>query len=445
MKHSISNFTLLLCSLTSLLSGATSQPASAQSTAPTLVSINNSGTGGANYGVNIGASISSSGRFVVFTSRSTDITTDRSLDTSGATLFVRDLQTQLTKPVDVSYNGTRTNGFSTDSGISTDGRYIVFSSSANNLVPNDNNGQPDIFVRDMATGTTRDLCVNSNGSQLNGSSTAPFISADGSTVVFRTAATNWTSNDKNWVNSDVLKCSINGGGFSAIDIYQNNQPSMDGAMPTSISSNGAYVCFNWPTGMTTCSAFLSGPGGTTLVSRSAIYTTTVTPASGYSVGARVSDDGSYVSFVSTADDLAPAGSYPPPGGAPQIFLKDMSSGSVTLVSRAVGGVAANGSSYGPSMSADGRYIVFYSSASNLVPNDINNQGDIFVYDVRSPSTSYMKSIYLGPNGDSDANGDPMQPRPLISGDGAFIAFPTSAGLIAIDRNGAVDEYTVPRP
>ncbi len=97
------------------------------------------------------------------------------------------------------------------------------------------------------------------------------------------------------------------------------------------------------------------------------------------------------------------------------------------------------------MSADGRYIVFYSSASNLVPNDTNNQGDIFVYDMQSLSTSYMKSIYLGPNGDSDANGDPMQPRPLISGDGAFVAFPTSASLIAIDRNGAVDEYAIPRP
>ncbi len=319
MKHSIPNFTLLLCSLALLLSGASSQSASAQSTTPTLVSINNSGAGSANYGVDIGASISNSGRFVVFISRSTDITTGRSLDASGATLFARDLQTQVTKPVDVSYDGTRTNGSCTDSSISADGRYIVFSSSASNLAPNDTNGQPDIFVRDMAAGTTRNLCVNSDGSQLNGRSTTPFISADGSTAVFRTTATNWTSNDKNWVNSDVLKCGINGGGFSAVDIYQDNQPSMDGAMPTSISSNGAYVCFNWPTGMTTVSAFLSGPGGTTLVSRSAIYTTTVTPASGYSVGARVSDDGRYVSFVSTADDLAPSGSYPPPEERPKYF------------------------------------------------------------------------------------------------------------------------------
>jgi Tol biopolymer transport system component len=92
----------------------------------------------------------------------------------------------------VSSNGTQGNGGSGKYGvgISADGRYVVFQSDASNLVPDDTNGHTDIFVRDRLTGTTKRVSVSSSGMQGDGNSSSPTISADGRLVLFSSQASN---------------------------------------------------------------------------------------------------------------------------------------------------------------------------------------------------------------------------------------------------------------
>src|SRR5690242_12285413 len=97
--------------------------------------------------------------------------------------------------VSVAAGGGDTNANSNWPSASADGRYVAFSSWADNLVPNDTNDNPDIFVRDLQTGTTRLVSVASDGTQANGPSFTPSISADGDVIAFRSDATNLVSND----------------------------------------------------------------------------------------------------------------------------------------------------------------------------------------------------------------------------------------------------------
>ena len=445
MKSNFLKITLQLCSLVLFVFCAFNRVASAQSATPTLVTVNSTGTGGGNNNVGFNAAVSRNGRYVVFTASSNMFTPNP----SGATVFVRDLQAGITTPVDVSYNGTVTNNWADYPSISADGRYVAFSSYASNLVPNDTNGQPDVFVRDMTAKTTRNICVTTSGAQFNRDSTSPLISGDGSRIVFRTSATNWTTNDSNGIISDVLACSVNGGGFTNLSVYSGSQPSSDGTIPTSISYNGAYVTITSPAsnlcdrdGNGRNDVFLSGSGALTLVSQSRLGSTSSTP-SGDSWEGSVSDDGRYVCFASIANDVRTTTPYPSSSNI-NVFLEDMTNSSTLLLSKATSNVAANGSSSHATMSGNGRYVIFYSGASNLVPNDINNQADLFVYDAQAPSTTYMKTIYLGKDGDH-YYGDSLQTYPRISADGTLVAFPSSAQLNAIPTNNWVNEYAILRP
>jgi len=141
-------------------------------------------------------SISADGRYVAF---GTDATNLVSGDTNGAEdILVRDRVNGTTERVSVDSSGTQGNGLSQDPSISADGRYVAFGSSANNLVSGDTNGQ-DVFVRDRQNGTTERVNVDSSGAQGNDLGWVPSISADGHFVVFQSEATNLVSGDTNSV------------------------------------------------------------------------------------------------------------------------------------------------------------------------------------------------------------------------------------------------------
>src|SRR6187551_461121 len=97
--------------------------------------------------------------------------------------------------VSVAAGGGDTSSNSNWPSASADGRYVAFSSWADNLVPDDANDNSDIFVRDLQTGTTRLVSLASDGTQANGSSFTPSISADGNVIAFRSDATNLVAND----------------------------------------------------------------------------------------------------------------------------------------------------------------------------------------------------------------------------------------------------------
>jgi hypothetical protein len=134
------------------------------------------------------SSISGDGRYIAFVSPSSELVND---DTNGyEDIFVYDRQTNKTSRISISSDGTQANSYSYSPSISTDGRYIGFYSGADNLVVNDTNAQPDVFVHDQETGETERISIASNGDQANGGSVYPSLSGDGRYVAFMSAASN---------------------------------------------------------------------------------------------------------------------------------------------------------------------------------------------------------------------------------------------------------------
>ncbi len=186
---------------------------------PTLVSVNQSGTGSGNGDSNItDVCVSADGRFVAFASNAPDLVP---VDANGTwDVFVRDLQTGTTTLVSV--NATGTGSGNEQSGvtgslsiptyaISGDGRFVSFSSEASDLAANDTNGLEDIFVRDLQAGTTSLVTISAAGTASgNGASIFSSITLDGSTVSFRSNANDLVANDTNGT-TDVFVRRLNTG------------------------------------------------------------------------------------------------------------------------------------------------------------------------------------------------------------------------------------------
>jgi Tol biopolymer transport system component len=168
-------------------------------------------------------------------------------------------------------------------------------------------------------------------------------------------------------------------------------------------------------------------GTTTLVSKSSAGVI----SNGNSFSPFISADGRYVAFQSDGTSLV-SGDI---NGQPDIFVRDRQTGTTTLVSKSSAGVQADVFSYGPSLSADGRYVVFFSGATNLVPGDTNNVYDVFVRD-RQTGTTYRVSLSsAGAQGASDSS------YPSISPDGRYVAFESlSSTLVTGDTNAKSDIF-----
>ena len=163
----------------------------------TLISVNLTGTNGGN-GDSLPASLSTDGRYVLFESSASDLVAD---DTNGVSdVFVRDLIGGTTIPVSVSTNGDLGNGASRSAVMTPDGRYVAFVSAANNLVPDDTNHITDVFLRDLHLGTTVLVSMGANSGPAgtaHGSSEAPEVTPDGRYVAFYSTATNLVSGATN--------------------------------------------------------------------------------------------------------------------------------------------------------------------------------------------------------------------------------------------------------
>ena len=147
------------------------------------------------FGFGLGPAISTHGRIVAFASSITDLVPG---DTNGATdVFVLDRQAGATSRVSVGPRGVQADGNSFDVAIAPGGRHVAFASEATNLVPGDTNGEQDIFVRDRPAGRTIRVSVATDGSQANGLSEGPAVSAGARFVAFASFATNLVPGDTN--------------------------------------------------------------------------------------------------------------------------------------------------------------------------------------------------------------------------------------------------------
>ncbi len=152
-----------------------------------LISANYAGTGGGNADSSA-AGISTNGQFMLFESSAGDLVAN---DTNGVTdVFVRDVVNNTNILVSVATTGFSGNGESRSSAMTPDGRYVAFVSAATNLVAGDTNKIPDVFVRDLQAGTTVLVSVGASSSSITSSSESPVITPDGRYVAFYSTATN---------------------------------------------------------------------------------------------------------------------------------------------------------------------------------------------------------------------------------------------------------------
>ena len=360
------------------------------------------------------ASISNDGRYVAFQSMASNLVpgdTNIRMD-----IFVHDRQTAVTTRVSVANNGAEGNGHSALPSISGDGRYVAFQSDANNLVPGDTNVRTDVFVRDRIGGTTIRVSVASDGTQGNGASNSPAISADGHYVTFTSHSDNLVLCDTNNAQDVFLhdrlsavttRVSVGTGGDEA-----DNSSSLP-----AINANGRYVVFasratNLVPGDTNGVQDIFVRDTTMATTSRVSVATSGTQANGQSSLPTISADGVFVAFASAADNLVTGDT----NTHQDIFVRNRLSGETTRVNVASGGVQANKVSDKPAISADGRHIAFVSYANNLVPDDTNEIEDIFVHDRVRGETTRASLAHDG----SQAND--VSSNPAISADGRFVAF-----------------------
>jgi Tol biopolymer transport system component len=391
------------------------------------VSVDSSGAQGNGDSGLWGISISAGGRYVGFESTAWNLVR---WDMNGmGDVFVHDRQSGATELVSVDSTGRQGNKSSSDPSISADGRYVAFESRASTLVHEDPNDDWDIFVHDRWSGTTESVSVASDGMPAGGSF-KPSISADGRYVAFWSQATNLVSGDTN-DTPDVFVRDRQSGTTERVSVASDGTQADRYSLVPSISGDGRYVAF-----YSDASNLVGGDpnftwdvfvhdrwsGTTELVS----VALDGTPA-GAGFDPSISADGRYVAFESNASNLVGGDT----NGDADIFVRDRQSGTTERVSVDSGGAQGNHESKNSSISADGRYVVFYSDATNLVGGDTNGKADVFVHD-RQGSTTERMSV---DSGGAQGNNESGFFGAVISADGRCVAFESIAtNLVVGDTN-----------
>jgi len=204
----------------------------------TLVSLNTDGTQG--NGGSVSPSISADGRYVAFVSFASDLVAG---DTNGTwDVFVRDTQTGTTTLVSMNTDGTSGSKSSNNPSISSDGRYVAFTSNASDLVAGDTNGLTDVFVRELQAGTTTLISLNTAGTSGNSDSYEPTISADGRYIAFSSSASDLVVGDNNG-SGHIFVRDLQAGTTILVSKRTDNTPAVGMSYSPSISADGRYVAF----------------------------------------------------------------------------------------------------------------------------------------------------------------------------------------------------------
>jgi Tol biopolymer transport system component len=367
-------------------------------------SVAGDGTEGNSY-VGSEHAISADGRYVVFSSMAWNMVPG-DVQYGHQDIFLHDNQTRATERISVSSAGQPCNEdayYGVD--ISADGRHVVFATKASNLVSGDTNGVWDIFLRDRTAGSTIRISNPTAGGQSNGNSWQPQISDDGQVIVYASEATNLVLNDTN----------------NRMDIFAYNRVSGQ-TERVSVSSSGEQ-----------------GNAAADLA-----------PA--------VSADGRFVAFTSEATNLVTgdANAFCDMNGdgtfgenCPDVFVRDRTNGTTERVSVSGSEIEGNDASVSPVISGDGRYVAFYSAASNLVSNDTNSCQswyhpstpgpcpDVFVRDRTAETTERVSVSSIGGQSTHSSMNVNRKP-PAISGDGRYVAFESDDPTLAA---GATNGWT----
>jgi len=351
--------------------------------------------------------------------------------------------------ISVGIGGAPANGDSVEASVSASGRYVVFTSFADNLVAGDTNGRSDIFLRDTVNNTTTLISKNAaDGTPGNHDSNQPVINADGTHVAFVSRATNLIAGDTQNHN-DVFRYTIANGALELASARSGTTNTFMGGSSSepSISKDGNIVAFTsfavnhnaGNDGNGANDVFVRNMGGSTVFGIAPNATKMVSVNSGgvsagnkQSFDSWISADGRYLAFRSDASDLV-AGDT---NETRDTFRRDMQTGVTTLISATSGGTAGNANSESNSISGDGRFVSFQSQASDLVANDGNANTDVFLRDTTNNTVQLLSINRFGTN---SAGG--FSAFPAMSLDGSFASFSSTAGdIVPNDNNGREDIF-----
>ncbi|WP_160007801.1 TolB family protein [Nocardioides sp. AX2bis] len=254
---------------------------------------------------------------------------------------------------------------------------IAFDSVATNLVRRDTNTVEDVFVRRLGSAVVERVSVNSGGRQADGDSDWPAVSGGGRQVVFTSSATNLVPGDRN----------------NASDIFLRDLRARTTTLISSASDG--------------------------------------TPGNAPSLTPTISRDGTFAAFASDATNLVAGGT---PEFTRNIYVKNIRTGRIFLVSRSVGGAPLSNAA-APAVSNGGRYVSFTSFAPDVVAGDTNDQVDVFLRDRRLRETTRVSVTSAG------AEGDAFSGMPAISANGQTVAFVSDAtNLTSADTNARRDVF-----
>jgi Tol biopolymer transport system component len=323
----------------------------------------------------------------------------------------------------VSAASVAPNGASSSPSISPGGTIVAFQSSASNLAADPNGAVQDIFVRDTLSDRVSLISLATDGGGANGPSRAPVLAGLAASVAFVSDASNLVDGDTN-ASSDVFVRRVDGTTVR-VSVGTFGGEGNGASYEPDISRDGRFVVFTSKADNLVPDDD-NGVEDVFLRDLQEGITQRVSEASGFSVDGRsrapsISTDGSYISFESTASELVEGDT----NGVPDVFLARRSSGDIRRVSVSSKETQQNKAVVPPfvmvsDVSDGGRYVAFDSDATNLVPNDRNQDTDVFIRDVRAGKTDIASLGATGRQGDNDSY------FPSLSRDGRYVAYTSFA-------------------
>ena len=389
--------------------------------------------------------LSADGSIIAFESEATNLVTDDTNDQSD--IFVHDMNTGITTRVSVKSNGDQAvGGGCYDPAISADGNLVVWHSFKSDLVPMDGNGLADIFLHNRTTGVTTRLSTDTGGGDANGNSEWARISDNGNIVVYSSRADDIVTGDTNGV-SDVFVHVIANGITTRVSVdSMGNEATTGDSREPDVSADGQYVVF-----LSYAPDLVAGDtNGRGDIFRHDRQTGTTIRVNVRADGSQalygdgddpvISDDGMRVAWDQGDCGLVPDGRRD--SGNSNVFLKDLSTGALTLASTAADRSLADAYSGSTSISANGQWVIFASDATNLVAGDTNNQSDLFRYEV---ATGTLIRVFVSPEPSNPNDGGAYYEELSISNDGRFVCFNSSSpDLLGVgnDTNGRDDIFVL---
>ena len=397
-----------------------------------LVSVNQQGTGSGN-GNSVGPVITPDGRYVAFVSAAEDLVAG---DANGIPdVFVRDLQTGVTSLVSQGAQSANVevSGAPDSIAITPDGRFVAFSSTASGLVAGLPGVSQEVYVRDRVQDRTFWTSQHGAG-QFLPLSYSPILSTDGRFVAFKTYTPGLVAAS----SFSVVRCEVATGVLDVISTHASGlTPDLADDYGPVMTPDGRFVAFagaltnNGPTrvwvwdGQTQVASVVSvdmaGEAGGSWISD--------TPA--------MTPDGRYVVFLSNGTNLVAT----PVAGGFQVYLRDRQLGVTTLVTADAAGAGTGAAeSAVPRLSADGRFVLFDSRGDVFVPGDLNRGYDVFVRDMEVPATELVSHAAPGVAAVTGNASSVLGAQP-VSADGRYVVFESSASdLVPGDTNGLRDVF-----